>query len=426
MNWAGITGKLKNSGKAKAATGLYGKIAWFAAYGAAARTKLVDLASDLAVDFVGDARLISELSAYKHYADVQADAVVCTLAALTSGDIGTLIDTARASAAEGFEMIVIDQPVDLAFLNALSAELATRATNKQYYRAICRWRKALVLDLSNKVVVDKTGGKVGIPAVAHGQEVGDEVLIYGSTNYDGVHILDASTTADEMVFTAVYVAETFSASVMLEETPESYLADFVEKTAGFADPRVHLLVPTTVDTQLGSLAGCATACESVADEPGAVELFPLSNAVTFSDSAWVHNKTAVLKGLVAGRGIVMRLHEEDLTHLFINLSASMHGPKDDQRSLPLGRLADKILRYASADTFASVNSRKYPPNEVGEKAMAQMAITHKQMFKDTDGVGQMSAVVKWNAVVSGWDLLVEAEAPAYGTTLSITTTLIPN
>jgi hypothetical protein len=35
-------------------------------------------------------------------------------------------------------------------------------------------------------------------------------VIAGATNYDGVHTVDAASTADEIVIAAAYVAETFT------------------------------------------------------------------------------------------------------------------------------------------------------------------------------------------------------------------------
>ena len=58
--------------------------------------------------------------------------------------------------------------------------------------------------------VDKGGGLVGLPCSAHGRSSGDYVLIGSSINYDAEYQLDATTSANELVVTASYVAETFN------------------------------------------------------------------------------------------------------------------------------------------------------------------------------------------------------------------------
>ena len=69
---------------------------------------------------------------------------------------------------------------------------------------------AFVATLDNAAAVDKGGGLVGLPATAHGFKAGMIVVAAGTTNYDGTHTLDAGTTADELVITAAFTAETFA------------------------------------------------------------------------------------------------------------------------------------------------------------------------------------------------------------------------
>ena len=59
--------------------------------------------------------------------------------------------------------------------------------------------------------VDKGGGLVGIPITGHSFVAGDEVIISGTTNYDGTYIIQ-SISANEIVITATYTAETFTGS----------------------------------------------------------------------------------------------------------------------------------------------------------------------------------------------------------------------
>ena len=58
--------------------------------------------------------------------------------------------------------------------------------------------------------VDKGAGKVGIPDTAHGFATGQSITIAGTTNYNGTFTVDATSSANEIVITATFVAETFA------------------------------------------------------------------------------------------------------------------------------------------------------------------------------------------------------------------------
>ena len=68
--------------------------------------------------------------------------------------------------------------------------------------------------IDNDDAVDKTGGLVGIPSTGHGFVAGDTITIAGTTNYNGAEVI-VSATADEIVITATYQAETFAGSETL-------------------------------------------------------------------------------------------------------------------------------------------------------------------------------------------------------------------
>ena len=57
--------------------------------------------------------------------------------------------------------------------------------------------------------VDKGGGEVGIPLTGHSFVTGNRVRLVGTTNYDGEYVLEAATSANELVITETYVVETF-------------------------------------------------------------------------------------------------------------------------------------------------------------------------------------------------------------------------
>lgn len=67
-----------------------------------------------------------------------------------------------------------------------------------------------VVHLDAAAAVNKGSGKVGLPSTAHGLASGAPVVISGTTSYDGAYLLDRSTSANELVITKTYTAETFS------------------------------------------------------------------------------------------------------------------------------------------------------------------------------------------------------------------------
>ena len=91
------------------------------------------------------------------------------------------------------------------------------------------------------------GGLVGIPLTGHGYSEGQSVLLNGTTNYDGVHVLpsQATGTANEFVITDTYAAETFAgtetACIIVETTThtletatrtyDSFWQEYTEQTA---------------------------------------------------------------------------------------------------------------------------------------------------------------------------------------------------
>jgi len=83
--------------------------------------------------------------------------------------------------------------------------------------------------------VDKTAGKVGIPCTGHEQVAGDSIRLERTQNYNGAFVLQAGTTANELVITATYAAETF--------TGEEFIYCAIVGTAA---------VPITFDYEFGS------------------------------------------------------------------------------------------------------------------------------------------------------------------------------
>jgi len=77
--------------------------------------------------------------------------------------------------------------------------------------------------INNAAAVDKGGGLVGIPLTSQPFATGEILTISGTVNYDATdHVVDATSSADEVVITATYAAETF---------------DGVDDMIGLTDPR---------------------------------------------------------------------------------------------------------------------------------------------------------------------------------------------
>lgn len=77
--------------------------------------------------------------------------------------------------------------------------------------------------INNAAAVDKGGGKVGIPLTSQPFATGEILTISGTVNYNGIaHVVDATSSADEVVITVAYNAETF---------------DGVDDRIGLTDPR---------------------------------------------------------------------------------------------------------------------------------------------------------------------------------------------
>ncbi len=67
-----------------------------------------------------------------------------------------------------------------------------------------------VLNINADVGVDKGDGKVGIPVTGHSRVSGEYIRIDGTENYNAEYAVDVTSTTNEIVVTASYVAETFT------------------------------------------------------------------------------------------------------------------------------------------------------------------------------------------------------------------------
>lgn len=96
-----------------------------------------------------------------------------------------------------------------------------------------------VYNIDNAAAVDKGGGLVGVPVTGQPFSTGETVVISGTTNYNGSFTVDASSSANEVVITATYNAETFTAA------EEIYA---IRSIAGDSDQREIILQNTGIYT----------------------------------------------------------------------------------------------------------------------------------------------------------------------------------
>lgn len=116
-------------------------------------------------------------------------------------------------------------------ISGTSEVVALFGTNAE--TAIC----SITLDSAEKALVaaaagDIGGGLVSIPCSGHSLSQSDVVVINGTTNYDGVHILptQAAGDVDHFIITATFVAETFAITDTVCEVIETTTHD-LETTA---------------------------------------------------------------------------------------------------------------------------------------------------------------------------------------------------
>jgi len=85
--------------------------------------------------------------------------------------------------------------------------------------------------IDNAAAVDKGGGLVGIPLTTQPFSTGNAVIIAGTINYNGPNTVDPTSSANEVVITAAYNAETFDGidDRIGLTVPRSVAADSIRK-----------------------------------------------------------------------------------------------------------------------------------------------------------------------------------------------------
>lgn len=87
-------------------------------------------------------------------------------------------------------------------------------------------------NLDHAAVVDLGNGLVGLPAKGHGLTPDMPILISGTQHYDGEYLVDASTTANQIVVAAAYQAEALAAGVVYLCATSLHAGDAVDLGGG--------------------------------------------------------------------------------------------------------------------------------------------------------------------------------------------------
>ena len=141
------------------------------------------------------------------------------------------------------------------------------------------------------------------------------------------------------------------------------------------------------------------------------------------DEDWQLNKLAVIKGLAAGRAVVLKRHPEDPTNVYINLSPMLYGAQDDQKTLPLARIADKVLREVRLRAFPAINAHKFPRTDAGAMAIAALATGGFGAMKNAGELTKAEVTAKW--VGAACQLTIAAEGPNHVSVVAESVTLTP-
>ena len=128
-----------------------------------------------------------------------------------------------------------------------------------------------VLDLEGITVVDATGGKISIAYPNQPFNDGDTVTMANSDNYDTSYTLDAASTANSIVLTAVYVEEIFGAGATLSGFPTEttavtdYAVGYQDVLLAATESTDEVRIVADADVTVCSLRCATGAATAVAD-----------------------------------------------------------------------------------------------------------------------------------------------------------------
>ncbi len=141
--------------------------------------------------------------------------------------------------------------------------------------------------LDNSAVVDTGGGLVTIAITAHGMVVGNMIIIAGTTNYDGVHIIRA-VAVNSIDILATFVAETpagtetYKTCFQIDPTTQDYMGYEIRLTLSAAGGSVE-----NYTVNLDSINGAAWDIELVTEA---------MNAQQYVDTVWALDERRYFNG----------------------------------------------------------------------------------------------------------------------------------
>lgn len=118
--------------------------------------------------------------------------------------------------------------------------------------------------IDNASAVDKGSGQVGIPITGHSITTSMQVSLGGTTNYTAGGYTVSSTTANEVVITATYVAEAFAGTETMDDDNRAYASlsewESNEQTNLVSDGDTHVVYVegSTADTTATTISGWTT------------------------------------------------------------------------------------------------------------------------------------------------------------------------
>lgn len=353
---------------------------------------LIDATTDINDKF-GDCELTTDLEDAQANAGSKFYCIVATYATdfVTKDNIDTLMQAILDMGYEP-EFWVLHKPVDKDFADKFEEALQAFQDAKRWYSGIARFRKARMHDLEG-ITSGDGAGHTTLAIVGHGFVENDQVVISGTTNYDGVHTALAGTTADSLAIDAAYVDETFAAGALLEEKPEDYASKFSSEFNLFSSNKAMIVAPTTQLGHLGAVFGygCKQSIEQSIgrrDEGGlnSIEVDPAYSV-------------AVLKTLVAAGAVVLKRPIEKPEEIVVN---------DDTVMWTSGSVktwaARRIVCEAARSLFfygnPLVNSVKYPKTDAGAEAAAEEVGTGLKQMRDNSPakISAFGLTLTWLAV----------------------------
>ena len=270
--------------------------------------------------------------------------------------------------------------------------------------------------------VDKGGGKVGIPDTAAGFADGQEILIAGTTNYNGVQTVDATSSANEIVITDTFVSETFAITDSAVPNTTYNLRNIT--FAGLTDS-VYLEFPATSTVTLNIVDGgdslvvgdvnnvnsstlvINNATATVLVNVKNVSAANLQNARVFIETA------ATIASGEEFEGAVTTLSQASGTATVT--CTGVHDLVTGDKIVIRGAQPDGYNKVATA-TVSSTTVFTYPVDSgLGSPATGTILVSYVAIHGLTDVNGDISVNRTWTAAqqMKGWVRLKNTASPFY-------------